>query len=62
MERYGKSLRNNEGYVNSVMEERHPKRKESDDITFSRRDLEGRQYPHMDLMVISAWFGPAKVF
>ena len=62
MERYGKSLRNAEGYVNSIMEERHPKRKESDDIVFSRRDLEGRQYPHMDPMVISAWFGPAKVF
>ena len=62
IERYGKSLRNDEGYVNSVMEERHPKRKENDDITFSRRDLEGRHYPHMDPMVISAWFGPAKVF
>ena len=62
MERYGNSLRSEGDRVNSVMEERHPKRKENNDITFSGRDLEGRQYPHMDPMVISAWFGPAKVF
>ena len=54
MERYGKSLRNKEDCVNSIVEERNPKQKGNDDITFSRRDLEGRQYPHMDPMVISA--------
>jgi len=29
---------------------------------FNDNDLEGRQYPHTDPMVISAWFGPAEVF
>jgi len=29
---------------------------------FNDNDLEGRQYPHIDPMVISAWFGLAEIF
>ena len=43
MERYGNSLKSEGDCVNSVMKERHPKRRENNDITFSGRDLEGRQ-------------------
>jgi len=62
MERYGRSLRNEEGYVHSVTEGRCSKRTERQHIVFNDSDLEGRQYPHIDPMVISAWLGPAEVF
>jgi len=62
MEHYGRTLRNEEGYVHSVTGGQCSKRKEKQDIVFNDNDLEGRQYPHIDPMVISAWFGPAKLF
>jgi len=61
MECYRRSLRNEEGYVHSVIEGRYCKQKEKQYIVFNDNDLEGRQYPHIDPMVISAWFGPAEV-
>jgi len=62
MEKYGKSLKNVDGYIHSVTEKRYPKRRETKDIIFNEDDQEGRQYPHTDPMVISAWFGPTEVF
>jgi len=62
MERYGRSLRNEEGYVHSVTKGRCSKRIERQDIMFNDSDLEGRQYPHIDPMVISARLGPVEIF
>jgi len=62
MDHYGRSLRNEEGYVHSVTEGRCSKRIKRQDIVFNDNDLEGRQYPHIDPMVISAWLGPAEMF
>jgi len=62
MECYRRSLRNEEGYVHSVTEGRSSKWIEKQDIVFNNDDLEDRWYPYIDLMVISAWFGPAEVF
>jgi len=62
MECYKRSLRNEEGYVHSFIEGRSSKRKEKQDIVFNANELESRQYPHIDPMVISACFGPAEVF
>jgi len=54
MEHYGISIRNEEVYVHSITEGRCSKQKEKQDIVFNDNDLEGKQYPHIDPMVISA--------
>ena len=62
MRRYGMSLKGEEGYVHTVTEERPTKRRERVNISFNDEDLVGRQYPHVDPMVITARIGPAEVF
>ena len=61
MRRYGMSLKGEGGHVHTVAEGPPTKRRERINISFNDDDLIGRQYPHVDPMVITARVGPAEV-
>ena len=61
MRRHGMSLKEEGGHVHTVTEGPPTKRRERINISFNDDDLVGRQYPHVDPMVITARVGPAEV-